>query len=75
MTTKLLRPLTSKQESLGKRVRLARIARGLTQQQLAALVYITQSGISDIEKDISEPRWTLMLAIIRVLKCEIDYFL
>lgn len=75
MTTKLLSPLTSKQESLGKRVRLARIARGLTQQQLAALVYITQSSISDIEKDISEPKWGLMLAIIRVLKCEIDYFL
>ncbi len=75
MATKLLRPLTSDQDSLGKRVRLARTARGLTQQQLAALVYVTQSGISDIEKDISEPRWTLMLAIIRVLNCEISYFL
>lgn len=75
MATKLLRPLTSKQDSLGKRVRLARTARDLTQQELAARVYVTQSSISDIEKDITDPRWTLMLAIIRVLNLEIDYFL
>ena len=61
-------------ESLGTKIRLARIRAGLTQQQLAEKLYVTQSSISDFEHDISEPRWTLMLQIVINLGTGIEYF-
>ena len=61
-------------ESLGKKIRLARIASGITQQELAARLYITQSSISDFEKDVSEPRWSLMLRMIKILDTDINFF-
>lgn len=74
--------------SLGKKIRLARIAAGLTQQELAVKIttelsqkelaaglYITQSSLSDFENDISEPRWSLMFRIIKGLNADISFFI
>ncbi len=42
-------PMETKQKLLGKRVREARIARGLTQQELANLCCLNRSYISEVE--------------------------
>lgn len=74
--------------SLGKKIRLVRIAAGLTQQELASKIttelskeelaaglYITQSSLSDFENDIYEPRWSLMFRIIKGLNADINFFI
>jgi len=44
----------------GKRIRLARIARGLRQVDLAALAQVPLMAVSDAENDLPMKRWKLM---------------
>lgn len=54
--------------TLGARIRRARLARGLTQQELAKAVDRTRVAISEWERDISRPRENIVPLLARVLR-------
>lgn len=55
------------------RVRIARVAKGLTQQQLAAMVGVSRQTIGLIEKEQFNPSITLCLKLAMVLDKGLDY--
>lgn len=59
---------------IGKNVEKFRKAKGLTQQELADRVYVTQAAISYLEKDIKIPRFEVLARIADVLECTTDDF-
>ncbi len=59
---------------IGKNVEKLRKAKGLTQQELADRVYVTQAAISYLEKDIKIPGFEVMSRIANVLECTMDDF-
>jgi transcriptional regulator with XRE-family HTH domain len=60
-------------ESLGLRIRLARIRRGLSQRQLAALVGLSLNALSAIERNSSNPSTRTLTALATVLQVSTDY--
>jgi len=54
------------------RVRLARRARGLTQQQLAGMAGMARQTLSVIESGLSDPSLRNALALARVLDVEVE---
>lgn len=56
----------------GARLRELRIARGLTQPQIAALVGTSASNISDLERGIKVPTLTTVARLADVLKCNVS---
>jgi putative molybdopterin biosynthesis protein len=56
----------------GTRLRLARQARGLTQQQLARMAGIVRQTISMIESGLSEPSLRNAMALARALDVEVE---
>lgn len=61
--------------SLGERIREERKKRGESQQQFAENVGISQSFLSDIERDIQIPGGEVLLAINRYTGKSVDYLL
>ena len=60
----------------GKRLRQARMAAGMTQQQLADKVGLkTYNAISQYEKGVSDPALPTLLRISMELKCSFDWLL
>lgn len=59
----------------GKRLRECRIAAGLKQDAAARALGITQSAISQFERDRIEPTIDIAVAMARVYGCTIDYLL
>ena len=57
---------------IGKRLKLARIARGVSQRDLARDADVTQSTLSLIENDYREPRERELRAILSALGTTID---
>lgn len=57
---------------IGKNVEKFRKAKGLTQQELADRVYVTQAAISYLEKDIKIPGFEVMVRIVDELECTLD---
>ncbi len=57
-------------DSLGKVVRKARLARGLTQEQLAELIGIDQRTILNIENHKGNPKFELLFPLVRTLKID-----
>ncbi len=57
-------------DSLGKVVRKARLAHGLTQEQLAELIGIDQRTILNIENHKGNPKFELLFPLIRTLKID-----
>lgn len=57
---------------IGKNIEKFRKAKGLTQQELANRVYVTQAAISYFEKDIKIPGFEVIARIADELECTID---
>lgn len=61
-------------QTLGNRIRDARVDRGLSQQDLADMVGVKQATISRIESGtISQPRFTDIVKIADALGCRMEY--
>lgn len=67
---------TTDMSEMGKRVRALRKARGLTQVQLAALLRVSQPGISDIERgDTHAVTGETLTALARALQTNPDWII
>lgn len=60
-------------EAIGKRIRKARRALDLTQEQLAEAVGVSTSFIGHIERGTRVPSIQTLFAICRALDCSLDY--
>ena len=62
--------------TLGRRIRIAREKRGITQIRLGSLLIPPKSGITiaDIEAGRSQATWQTVIQIARVLEENPDYF-
>ena len=60
---------------LGKRIKLARVERDLTQAQLAQKIHAKQKTISLYERGLSVPPIENLLKIAKALKKPASYFL
>lgn len=58
--------------SVGKNVAKYRKAKGLSQQELADRVHVTQAAIARLEKDTRTPSFEIMAQIADVLECSLD---
>jgi transcriptional regulator with XRE-family HTH domain len=61
--------------SLGKRIKIARIERGISQRELARQTGLRQSHLSLIENDKHDPSATAVRTIARVLRVNANYLL
>ena len=61
--------------SLGKRVKIARIERDISQHQLAELTGLRQSHVSLIENDRHDPSASAVRALAQALDVSTDYLL
>jgi transcriptional regulator with XRE-family HTH domain len=61
--------------SLGKRIKMARIERGISQQQLARDAGLHQSHLSMIESDKHDPSATIVRTLAQVLRVNANYLL
>ena len=61
--------------SLGKRLKIARIERGISQRQLAQQTGLRQSHLSMIENDKHDPSATMVRTLARALGVTTDYLL
>lgn len=57
-------------DPLGNMVRKARLAHGLTQEQLAELIGIDQRTILNIENHKGNPKFEILFPLIRALKID-----
>lgn len=60
--------------SLGERIRIARTTVKLSQDELARSLFVTQSYISDIENNVYEPKWSLMVKLVSVTRKSFEFF-
>ena len=60
---------------IGKRIREARMAKKLTQQELADAIGVGVQHISDIERGFSGLSLSTLIAMLKVLDCDADYIL
>lgn len=58
---------------IGKRIKEAREHLGLTQSELAGLVGVTNSAITNYEKDTSHPKEPVLYKLIEVLEVDANY--
>ena len=58
---------------IGKRIKEAREHMGLTQSELAGLVGVTNSAITNYEKDTSHPRESVLYRLLEVLEVDANY--
>ena len=56
----------------GARLRLARQARGFSQQQLAGMAGVSRQAVSAVESGLSDPSLRVALALARALGMTID---
>lgn len=59
--------------SLGSRLKLARIAKKLTQKQLGALAGVTGSAIGNYENGFSNPNEDVLIRLMAVLGVDANY--
>ena len=62
-------------KAIGQRIKLAREAKGLTQEQLAEKVALTACHISVIERGIKAPRLETLVGILNILEVDANYIL
>ncbi len=60
--------------ALGQRIRAARLARGMSQEELAALIQRRRPAISEMENGKMEPDVSTLLHLARALEKPLDYF-
>ncbi len=56
----------------GTRLRLARVARGFSQQQLAGMAGVSRQAVSAIESGLSDPSLRVALALARALGLTVE---
>lgn len=59
-------------ETFGSRLKAARLARGMTQEQLAHEVGVSSPAVSQWERDGSEPNFTSLRALCSALDITLD---
>lgn len=59
---------------IGKRVRLLRLQRGLTQEELAARTELSKGFISQLERDITSPSIATLMDILEALGTDVSRF-
>ena len=57
---------------MGKKIKLMRKKRGLTQKQLAELLGVKQQNVSDWERSLRSPSVKNLKKMVNVLNCRID---
>ena len=62
-------------KKLGKRIKLARVERDLTQVKLAQMIHVQQESISRYETGASAPSIETLMKIAKVLKKPASHFL
>ena len=62
-------------KSIGQRIKQARKAKGLTQEQLAEIIGLSASHISVIERGIKMPRLETLVEILNILKIDANFIL
>jgi transcriptional regulator with XRE-family HTH domain len=62
-------------DTLGRRIRAARMRRGVGQAELARAIGVSKNGMNAMEKDRSNPRADHLRAMARVLRVSADYLL
>ena len=58
---------------IGYRIKEARLSRGLTQEQLGAMLNVTGSAITNYEKETSHPKEKIIYALIEALGVDANY--
>lgn len=58
---------------IGRRIKEARMDRGLSQEQLGKMIGVTGSAITNYEKEISHPKESVMYALIDALEVDANY--
>jgi transcriptional regulator with XRE-family HTH domain len=73
---KTARTTTTKRETdgviFGRHLRELRLARGLTQQQLAALIDSNHPFISNMERGLTLPGLAMLVRLAEALKCSLS---
>ncbi len=62
-------------ELFGRRLRVLRLARGLTQERLAEAAGITPTYTSDLERGTKVPSLTIILRLTRALEIDVSELL
>ncbi|MGF7145492.1 transcriptional regulator with XRE-family HTH domain [Anaerotaenia torta] len=62
-------------KAIGQRIKQAREAKGLTQEQLAEKVALSASHISVIERGIKAPKLETLVEILNILKVDANFIL
>lgn len=57
---------------MGKKIKVMRIKRGLTQKQLAELLGVKQQNVSDWERSLRSPSVKNLKKLSEILNCQID---
>ena len=59
--------------SIGTRIKQAREKKGLTRNELAKIVDVTPSAISNYENEISSPKEPILYKLMEALECDANY--
>lgn len=59
--------------SFGKRLKEARIARNMTQEDLAKAVNVTKGAIGNYESEVSSPKETILIKLMNVLRVDANF--
>lgn len=58
--------------TLGKKIKLARVAKDLTQRQVADMLGVSQPSYLEWEHGDSVPNWARMKALAKILEISLD---
>lgn len=61
--------------TLGEKIKKLRLAKGLTQADLAEQIHVTFQTVSKWENDENEPDVSTLRELARVFECSLDYLL
>lgn len=62
-------------KTIGSKIRERRKSQGITQEQVANLLNVNPSHISNIECGRANPSLTALIKIADILQCSVDYFI
>ena len=59
--------------SIGQRLKEARLARNMKQEELAAAVGVSKGAIGNYETEVSSPKETILIRLMEVLNVDANY--
>lgn len=59
--------------SIGSRIKEARMRKGMTQEQLAKALHVTNGAVGNYESDATTPKRDILCSIMEVLECDANY--